>query len=210
MYFRLLMVVAVVVLSACTSTPQPVPNGHQLPLPADGQAQVVFMRSSLLASSINASLYRVVDGDIEFIGILPNGTKLIHPLAPGRHVFMVVSDTLDFMEAELAAGKTYYSLVTPRMGAWKAGFSLRPVKADPGAEYSLASSDFAVWVDGTRQVRNSDESIRWNETNKAGIRARYAEYWPVWKSRTGEDSGKRSLLPEDGQPAPAAGGGSGR
>ena len=35
-------------------------------------------------------------------------------------MFSVVGEAADFLEADLAAGKTYYIQVAPRMGAWKA------------------------------------------------------------------------------------------
>ncbi|MDX5362802.1 MAG: DUF2846 domain-containing protein [Pseudazoarcus pumilus] len=198
MLFRLLMVCAIVTLTGCASSPMLVANTQHLPEPTPDQAQVVFMRSSLLGSAINASLYRVDRGQIEFIGIMANGTKIVHRVPPGKHVFMVVSEAADFMEADLAAGKTYHSLVTPRMGAWKARFSLWPIKADAGAEYSTASSDFAGWLKNTRLVENTPQSRAWYDANKNSVYMKYTEYWPVWQGKSAEDLARRTLVPEDG------------
>lgn len=195
---RLLAAVALVVVSGCASNPMVAIQTQELPPPAADEAQVVFMRSSLLGSAINASLYRVDRGQIEFIGIMANGTKIVHRVPPGKHVFMVVSEAADFMEAELAAGKTYYSLVTPRMGAWKARFSLWPIKADPGAQYSTASSDFAGWFKNTRLVENTPQSRAWYDANKNSVSMKYADYWTVWQGKSAADLAKRTLVPEDG------------
>ena len=166
--------------------------------PATQEAQVVFMRSSFVGSAIGASLYEVTDDTITFIGVIKNGTKVSYTTTPGHHVFMVVSEAADFMEANLLAGKNYYSITTPRMGAWKARFSLWPIKNDPDTKFSLQKSSFEGWVSGTKRVENSEKSLSWYQKNKDSVQKKYEKYWPVWLEKSEADLAKRTLSPEDG------------
>lgn len=194
------MLLSVALIAGCASNPMQVSDSQTVAEPSPDEAQVVFLRSSFVGSAISASLYDVTDGDTKFIGIINNGTKVIHETEPGDHVFMVVSEAADFMEAELGPGKTYYSIVTPRMGAWKARFSLWPIRNDGTGEYNTASGDFNRWMNGTTLVVNSPESLQWFENNKTSVMTKQREYWEVWQQKSGEDIAKRTLRPEDGLP----------
>ena len=128
-------------LVGCASNPMSVSSGVAANRPASNQAQVLFMRDSFVGSAIRASIYDVSGKEPVFIGILNNGTKVAYNTLPGKHTFMVVSEAADFMEADLSARRTYYSIVTPRMGAWKARFSMWPIKQS-GSKYRLDTMTF--------------------------------------------------------------------
>jgi hypothetical protein len=193
----ILMLAGTLLLTGCSSLMQPVDNQTVQPSAQDG-AQVVFMRSAFTAKAIDASLYDVTGGKTQFVGILSNDTKIAYPTVPGHRTFMVVSEAADFLEADLAPGKTYYSMVTPRMGMWKARFSLWPVARDPKAEYSLQSKDFKDWIGDTKLVTNSPKSLNWFETHKADVEAKRVEYWPVWQKKSAADLQLRTLQAADG------------
>src|SRR5687767_10367610 len=122
----LCMAVLVIALGACASVQMM--KADRDPTIRQGEAMVLFMRSSFLGSAISASVYDVSGPETKFIGIIQNGTKMAYPVAPGTYTFMVVSEAADFMQATVLAGRTYYALVTPRIGMWKARFSFRPVR----------------------------------------------------------------------------------
>lgn len=111
---------------------------------------------------------------------------------------MVVSEAADFLEADFLPGRTYYSIVTPRMGAWKARFSLWPIRNDGSSEYNTGSADFTKWVNSTKLVHNTKESEAWYANNKASVKSKQLEYWPVWQQKTPEDLARRTLNPDDG------------
>jgi hypothetical protein len=96
--------------------------------PAD-KAVVVFLRPSTFGFNIQAPVFDVTESPPTFVGIVSSTSKIAYASPPGTRRFMVVGESADFMDAEFAGGKTYYALVTPRIGAFKARFSLRPVHA---------------------------------------------------------------------------------
>lgn len=199
MFIRLFLVVSMLTFAGCATNPMRVAPQQAVKPAQDDKSQVFFMRSSFVGSAIGASLYEVTGGDIKFIGVIVNGAKVAYETTPGKHVFMVVSEAADFMEADLAPGKNYFSIATPRMGAWKARFSLWPIKNDPDAKFRLGSSDFDGWVEGTKMFENSEKSLSWYENNKASVRQKYEEYWPVWQNKSASDIAERTLDPEDGR-----------
>jgi hypothetical protein len=198
MQVRILALFAVVLMAGCASNPMALSPQQELQPPPADKAQVVFMRSSFVGSAISATLYEVSNGDIEFIGVLVDGAKIAYQTTPGDHAFMVVSEAADFMEADLSAGKTYYSIVTPRMGMWKARFSLWPIKTSPDAEFHTGMDDFEKWVSKTKFMDNTDKSRAWYEGNKDSVKSKYEEYLPVWMNKSAEDLAERTLVPEDG------------
>lgn len=196
--FYIFTLLGTLLLAGCASNPMDPVADQTIPAAAPDKAQVVFMRDAYTGKAIVSSLYDVTDGKTHFIGVMANGTKIAYPTTPGKHTFMVVSEAADFMEADLVAGKTYYALVTPRMGLWKARFSLWPISNDPEAAHSLKSKNFKGWVEDTDLVTNSPKSLAWYERVKASIEKKRAEYWPVWQEKSADAVAERTLKPSDG------------
>ncbi len=179
---RLAAVAVLVVLVAGCAGPirgmRDVPPGMEVKTtPPPGKAAIVFMRPSTLGYAIASSVYEVKnDGDV-FIGIVPAKRKVVYFTDPGSTRFMVVSEAADFMGADLEAGKTYYALVTPRMGVWKARFSLRPVTDTDGKE-------FPGWFKECGWIENTPESQAWAKANWQDVQSKKAEYIQKWDAKS--------------------------
>lgn len=146
--------------------------------PAPGKALVVFMRPSGLGFAVQSTVFDVTDDAPQMVGVVSAKTKIAYDMAPGQHHFMVVSEAADFMRADLVAGKTYYALVTPRMGMWRARFSLRPV-----AKTDLEGDQFREWYDDCRWVENTPASGQWFADNRDSILEKQREYWGDWQAK---------------------------
>lgn len=188
---------SVFLLAGCATGPMQEMPGAMIKAPAQNDAQVVFVRSSMMGSAISSSVYDVTAGT-QFVGILPNGDKLAYTTTPGKHLFMVIGESADFLEANLTAGKTYYSVVKPRFGAFKSRFSMWPIRNDANADYSSKSSDFAGWQK-TTLLSNTPASLAWFQKNQADIESKRAEYFPEWQKNSPEERAQHTLNPEDGQ-----------
>lgn len=192
----------VLMLTGCASSlMKPADDQKLAPIPAES-SRVVFLRPSVVGGAIQASVFDVSTGKPAFVGVSSTGTKLAYDTTPGTHRFMVMSEAADFMEANLTAGKTYYAVVTPRIGVWRARFSLWPVKAGGDAEYNLKSDDLGKWLESGTLVVNTPEGQEWAKTNASDIEAKYAEYLAEWKKKEANDVAKRTLDPQDGVSAP--------
>ncbi|MFC1523984.1 hypothetical protein ACFL6N_04255 [Thermodesulfobacteriota bacterium] len=154
--------------------------------PDNDKALVYFIRPVKLGFLIHAAVY----DDEEFIGFVPYNQKLPYLADPGEHMFMVVSEAADFLKAELQAGKTYYIKVMPRMGAWRARFSLAPVtKAD------LETPRVQKWITDAQLIRNKDEAYEWAEKNKESVLKKKTSYLTKWETKPIDK--QPTLLPED-------------
>lgn len=171
---------------------------NQSPVPAEGKALVVFVRSSFVGNNISASVYEAPDGETKFIGIVQNKQKVAYQAEPGVHRFMVIAENADFVDATLEAGKTYYILVSPRMGAWKARFSLLPIHPDAKAEYNTQSADFKKWMEKTNFVEVTPSNQAWYEKHKADIEEKKADYLKKWTVMAPQDKAVLTIKPEDG------------
>jgi hypothetical protein len=103
---------------------------------------------------------------------------------------MVVSEAADFMDADLQPGRTYYALVTPRVGVWRARFSLQPVTA---AE--LDGRQLQEWLSSCEWIENTAESREWARANAPDVAGKRVEYLEKWEPR----SDKPTLQAADGR-----------
>jgi hypothetical protein len=164
----------------------------------EGMATVVFMRSSFMGGFDISSVYDVTGGQTRFLGIMKNKTKIEYKVKPGKRTFMVVSEAADFMEANLVAGKTYYSMVVARSGAWKSRFSLIPIRNDGTTDFNTDSKDFAKWKAKTKPVSLDEKSKAWYEKHKESVEAKRTKYWVKWKEKSPADLAERTLNRGDG------------
>lgn len=110
----------------------------------------------------------------------------------------VIAENADFMDAEVEAGKTYYVLVAPRMGMFKARFSLLPIHNDAAAKYSIRSERFTEWQRDTYWVENGATARAWYESSKVSIDRKRLAYQRKWNGRTAEDKAELYLHARDG------------
>ena len=188
-----LIVALAVALSACGGAAQMIPAGEP-PAMRPGEALVVFMRPSNFGGLVASSVFDVTTPETRFVAIVYPGQKFAHAVAPGEHTFMVIGESADFMRATVAAGRTYYALVTPRVGVWKARFSFRPVR-----ENELGSNEFASWDTTTGFVTNSPASLSWAQQNVADVNSKRTQYWPEWMSKPLHQQQSQTLDAQDGK-----------
>ena len=150
--------------------------------PQGNEATIIFMRPSVFGGAIQSTVFDATSSGSKLVGIVSAKTKVAYKTSPGEHLFMVVSESADFLKADLAPGKTYYALVTPRMGIWKARFSIKAIHRD-----QIGSEDFKDWDSSTRFVENTPKSRAWAAQNINDIEEKRAEYLQKWNSKPAAD-----------------------
>jgi hypothetical protein len=169
------LVIGFALASCASSRMVDIPEPAYVNTPRADQATIVFLRPSTLGFAVQSAVFDVTDNPPTFVGIVSSKKKIAMSTTPGRHRFMVVSEAADFMDAELSAGKTYYALVTPRMGMWRARFSLRPM--------SGGSPDLVGYLKDTNWVENTADSQAWAKSNLDSVLAKKAEYIGEWEAK---------------------------
>ena len=193
--YSLALLFVVLVLAGCTGPQKKmevVTPDRVTSRPESGKAVVVFLRPSSMGYGYQSSIFEVKGDQPALAGILAQKEKLAYQLDPGEHLFMVIGEAADFMSADLEAGKTYYALVTPRMGAWRTRFSLKPMHAD-----MIGSPEFNKWAKVCNWVVKLPEADQWARANMASIRSKQARYYQKWMTK--HESQRPRLLKEDGR-----------
>jgi hypothetical protein len=188
---RLLILLVPVLLAACGGAQMS--PATEPPVMRAGESTIVFMRPSALGGAVSASVFDVTGPDTKFVGLVNYGTKYAHSVKPGKYTFMVIGESADFLQAEVAADRTYYVLVTPRVGVWKARFSFKPVR-----QHELSGTEFASWTSATKYVVNTAETTGWAAQNAADINSKRTEYWPEWNSKPQVQRDSQTLVVQDG------------
>lgn len=189
------VIVLGLLLSGCAGS---VKNMRELPAdapaatPQAGEAMVVFMRPSGVGFAVQSSVFEIVNDTPKLVGIVAAKTKVAYRTQPGKHLFMSVGENADFLNADLAAGKTYYAYVSPRIGMWKARFVLEPKTLKDQADPAFAS-DLA----DCKWVEVSAESTSWLNENLGSIQSKRAEYYADWQAKPADE--KLKLEAADGR-----------
>jgi hypothetical protein len=159
--------------------------------PKPGKSLVIFMRPSGMGYAVQSSVFKIVNDTPDLVGIVAAKKQVACEVDPGEHLFMVIGESADFMSADLAPDKTYYAYVTPRMGVWKARFSLAPVTSE-----ERETSTFKDCQSSCQWVELSTESANWASSNVNDIQSKYREYHAKWMSKG--ESERPKLYPQEG------------
>ena len=186
-----LLLLVPLLLAACADGVKMTPS--EPPRMRAGDSMMVFMRPSNLGHIVASSVYDVTGPETRFVGLLNFGDRLAVPVKPGKYTYMVIGESADFMQATVDPGKTYYAVITPRMGVWKARFSFRPVRAG-----QVDGSEFAAWIAATRYVTNSPQTEAWARDNANDVNSKRNEYWPQWNSKSALERVGQTLEAQDG------------
>ncbi|MGD8113210.1 hypothetical protein ACQEXU_21085 [Vibrio sp. TRT 21S02] len=154
--------------------------------PEEGKALVHFMRPSSFGGAIQSTVY----DDSNYIGTVSAKTRLAYQAEPGKHMFMVIGENADFLEAELLADKIYYILVSARMGVWKARFSLNPASGE------VPQEQIDNWFNSTSEVVVNESGLNWAKEKEKEIESLRSKYLPKWQQKDEED--KQRIKAESG------------
>ena len=111
------LMLIVIAFSGCASSlMKPIPKGSESYMPGPEEATIIFMRPYFFGGAIQSSVFDVTTQENKLVGIVSAYKKVAYKTTPGKHMFMVVSESADFMPAEFEGRKTYYALVIPRIG----------------------------------------------------------------------------------------------
>jgi len=204
-----ILISLVSILMGCggsASVMKEMPDQH-ISNPGKDMSQIVFMRNAFVLNAVTAKLFEVTDGNIKFIGALPNGNKIVYRTTPGKKVFMAYGETMaigygqgaDFIKADIVGGKTYYAIVLPIFGWGVSGFMPIPVRNDGSTDYNTDSKEFAKLLNGTKLIIADEKQAQaWYKDNKGHIQEVYFAYWQNFQTKNAVQQAERTLMPEDG------------
>jgi hypothetical protein len=162
--------------------------------PNEGKAIVYFTRVSSVGFLIN---FKYFDGD-QYLGKFNHGKYLAYECEPGKHLFWAKSENIDYLEAELEAGKIYIIDSEPQMGAFKAGVKLVPYDRDPShyknqKKYEQKRKDIIEAITQQTEYISSGEAMEESQKDMEDLIRRGTEKYNKKKS---EGAAIKVLTPE--------------
>lgn len=196
--FFILLSILIVTLNGCSSSGHVKETGKKyVTAPPEGKAQVVFIRSSGFGGAVSAPIIEVTDNQIKPVTVLGAKQKTAYIVEPGLHDFIVTHESADLFKADLAENKTYFYMITPRMGLWKARFTPKAVKKSGGI-YQVNSEEFLEIRESVGLSENKPSVLIWFDNNRDSIYEKLESAKKAWDSESQETKDLRTLVPEDG------------
>ena len=140
--------------------------------PTSAQALVRFVRPIDHGKVLN-----IMD-DQHVIGNSYSSSQFDYLAAPGHHLFISIGDGTCFMEADLAAGKTYYVVISTIAGMQPKGFTLSPIEPDTASWENARKLEKRM-----KRYEPNVEAIKHWET---GARAKLDWYYKSYETKKGE------------------------
>jgi hypothetical protein len=166
------------------------PSDAPLPQGAPDQATVVFIRPSSFAFSVK---FQLVDHVGRFVGELPPRSYFVARMPPGEYVFILGSEHIDVLYANVAPGIVYYVDVVPTPGSFEERAILRPVR--PGErEWKALGRTFLRNTQLIPDLAHGQAEL----TRDPSLRARIDRAKRMWANLSPDERPLHSLAPNEG------------
>lgn len=167
------------------------PAAANAPLaPAAGEATLVFLRPARLGYVVNFSIY---DAKGTFFGDAVAASYFAVRLPPGGYTILAEGENVSALYAHVAAGKTYYVEVVPRVGWLRARVGLEALRrGHPDLP------NVATWLRGRRLELAEGFGTAATWRSGASLAEQVAEAKREWDALDPAEKQHRTLHPDDG------------
>lgn len=121
---------ALLLLAAGCTTTNYMRDATPTPPPAPNEAKVIFYRTAVLGGVDNFPVFEYVNDDGKLLGFTETNCYFEVRCAPGRHFYLTLGEGEAFIDAELAAGKTYFIQAWSKFGVFSSRPGFAPVAPD--------------------------------------------------------------------------------
>jgi len=182
---------ALLLLAAGCTTTSYKRDAQPTPPPGPCEAKVIVYRTAVLGGVDNFPIYEAIDDDGKLLGFTETDCYFEYRCPPGRHFFLTWGEGEAFIDADLAAGKTYYIQAWSKFGLLSSRPGFAPVAPDSQEMRELQKK----WPELRCRELDPAEAASYN----------YAKRKRVQQARDTYEEGRKPatpLPPEEGEPAP--------
>ena len=139
------------------------------------KATIVFMRpGKFVGAAVAVPVFKVLDQDVEFLGIIDSGSKFAYTVPAGEHIFATTvfggPAGVRFYKAQVEAGKIYYFRARIIEGIW----GLEPLRGS-----FLNTQEFEKLDRATDVTVNSEKTLAWGKDNGKNVTERVRQLQPA-------------------------------
>ena len=166
--------------------------------PSPDEALVVFVYPADSGEFVRMSIIDVTDPAARLVGIIEPGSKVLHRAKPGQYLFMLNYARAHFLQADLAAGKTYYAVVLKEIPQGRFSvmnlYTLRAIR-----ESELSNLLFVRAERNAMPVTKSKKADDWFAARATSFTQKKDKYLPVWREMSQDERAKSTLQQSDGR-----------
>lgn len=178
-------------LAGCASSDYMRTASGPVAAPAADSATVVFLRPSGMGTAIRTT---ILDNNGTFLGDTLSSSYFAVKVPPGDHVFLAWAENTAALKATLAAGRTYYVKVSPRMGALSARMQLLAIKRG-GEDWPKVKE----WMGKKHLEADAARGQAFLDGRKDDVAKRIARANEILKEYDPKELEERTLLEADGE-----------
>ena len=184
-----------VLLFGC-ATPKPTANDAVIYFILPGMTSASGAYQPTYGATPSVSLHDVSAPERKIVGILGPGQKLAYRVPPGRHEFMLLNrGSVDFMEANVGPGKTYYAIVQLQASSgYDQRYGFRPVRPQ-----DFENGLFARWDTNRSCVQRPEAWQEWSQRNQQSIETRLKSNRSTWEKQGPAERSLKTLRVSDGR-----------
>jgi len=167
---------------------------HPAP-PSSEEALLIFLSPADSPEFTRMQVVDVTEPVAKLVGFIEPGTKVLHRVKPGSYLFMLNYTQASFLDAKVAAGKTYYVVVSKdipqgRMSVMNR-YTLRVVRGEGLSELFFVRAERSATA-----VIKSAKAEEWFAPRAKSFTVKKDKFLPGWREKTPAEERAQYVLQE--------------
>lgn len=168
---------------------------QQLP-PPEAEALIVFVYPADNAEFVRMSIADVTGPTATLVGIIEPGSKVLHRVKPGQYLFMLNYTQASFLQADVAAGKTYYVAINKDVPTGRFSVMNRYTMV---AVSDVSELLFSRAERNAAAVTKSAKADVWFAPRAKAFAVKKEKFLPAWTSMPASEKAQYTLQPSHGR-----------
>jgi len=186
------------VISASASAADLMERQGEQAAPSAGEALVVFVSPADSPEFTRMQVVDVTEPVAKLVGFIEPGTKVLYRVKPGSYLFMLNYTQASFLDATLAAGKTYYAVVSKDIPRGRFSvmnrYTLHAVRGE-----GLSELYFARAERNASAVIKSSKAEEWFRPREKSFTVKKNKFLPAGKEMSEKERAQYTLQESDGR-----------
>ena len=166
--------------------------------PSAGEALLVFVSPADSPEFTRMQVVDVTEPVAKLVGFIEPDLKVLYRVKPGSYLFMLNYTEASFLEAKVAAGKTYYAVVSKDIPQGRFSvmnrYTLRAVRGE-----GLSELYFARAERNATAVIKSARAEEWFVPREKSFIVKRNKFLPAWQRMPPAERAHYSLQESDGR-----------
>ena len=193
---RAILGTLLLVASTCVAAVEMMDRVEQELPPSAAEALIIFVYPADNAEYVRMSIADVTEPAPRLVGIIEPGSKVLHRVKPGQYLFMLNYTYASFLQADVAAGKTYYAVVNKDVPQGRFSvinrYTLNAVQDLTELLFVRAERNASAWI-------KSPKADVWFSPREKAFTTKKNKFLPAWEQMTAAEKAAYTLQQANGR-----------